>query len=44
MYVELQLAGLLGQKLLEKNEELELQLKQLQEFAEETCDANEVSF
>ena len=40
---ELQLAALLGKTLLEKNGELELKLKRLQDFAEETLVANQVS-
>lgn len=35
-YAELQLAALLGKTLLEKNGELELKLRKLQDFAEET--------
>ncbi len=40
--LELQLAALLGKTLLEKNGELELKLKRLQEFAEETLVAKQV--
>lgn len=41
-YKELQLAALLGKTLLGKNEELEVKLRRLQEFAEETLAANQV--
>ena len=41
--LELQLAALLGKSLLKKNNELEQNLRKLQEFAEETVSANQVS-
>ena len=40
--LELQLAALLGKTLLEKNGELEIKLRKLQEFAEETLATNQV--
>ncbi len=40
--LELKLAALLGKTLLEKNGELELKLKRLQEFAEETLAEKQV--
>ena len=41
--LELQLAALLGKSLLKKNNELEQNLRKLQEFAEETVSANQVN-
>ena len=40
--LELQLAALLGKSLLKKNNELEQNLRRLQEFAEETVSSNQV--
>ena len=42
--LELQLAALLGKSLLRKNNELEQNLKKLQDFAEETISANQVKY
>ena len=42
MISELQLAGLLGKTLLERNGDLESKLKRLEEFTEETLNANRV--
>lgn len=42
-HIELQLAALLGKTLLEKNGELELKLRKLQDFAEETLATNQVN-
>ena len=41
-HTELQLAALLGKTLLEKNAELEQNLRRLQDFAEEAVADNEV--
>lgn len=43
LHAELQLAAFLGKTLLEKNGELELKLRKLQEFAEETLATNQVA-
>ena len=43
LHAELQLAALLGKTLLENNGELEMKLKTLQDFAEETLIAKQVS-
>ena len=40
--LELQLAALLGKSLLKRNNELEQNLRRLQEFAEETMSTNQV--
>ena len=41
--IDLQLAALLGKTLLEKNGDLEIKLKRLEEFAGETVVGNQVS-
>ena len=43
-YLDLQLAALLGKTLLEKNTDLEVKLKRLEDFAEETLVSNQVSY
>ena len=43
-FTELQLAALLGKSLLKRNNELEHNLRKLQEFAEETVCANQVRY